>query len=58
MRRHYHPDLREVMKFAAELQKILDDPTLNAVNPFPALSRLGLARAYALQNDTAKARTA
>jgi eukaryotic-like serine/threonine-protein kinase len=31
---------------------------LNAVSPFPALSRLGLARAYALEGDNAKARTA
>ena len=42
----------------AEFQKILDHPSLNAVSPLPAMSRLGLGRAYALQGDNAKARTA
>ena len=28
------------------------------MSPFPAMSRLGLGRAYALQGDNAKARTA
>lgn len=46
---------------AAEFRKILDHPQLvggNAVagNTVVALARLGLARAYALQGDTAKAR--
>jgi len=50
--------LHDGAKAAAEFQKILDHPALNAVSPFPALSRLGLARAYALQGDNAKARTA
>jgi eukaryotic-like serine/threonine-protein kinase len=50
--------LHEGAKAAAEFQKILDHLTLNAVSPFPALSRLGLARAYALQGDNAKSRTA
>jgi Tfp pilus assembly protein PilF len=50
--------LHDGAKAAAEFHKILDHPALNAVSPFPALSRLGLARAYALQGDNAKARTA
>jgi eukaryotic-like serine/threonine-protein kinase len=50
--------LHDGAKAAAEFQKILDHPALNAVSPFPALSRLGLARAYALEGDNAKARTA
>jgi eukaryotic-like serine/threonine-protein kinase len=45
-------------KAAAEFQKILDHPSLNAVSPFPVMARLGLGRAYALQGDNAKARTA
>jgi tetratricopeptide (TPR) repeat protein len=45
-------------KATAEFQKILDHPSLNAVSPFPAMARLGLGRAYALQGDNAKARTA
>ncbi|MEQ1353476.1 MAG: serine/threonine-protein kinase [Candidatus Acidiferrum sp.] len=50
--------LRDGAKAGAEFQKILDHQALNAVSPFPALSRLGLAHAYALQGDAAKARTA
>ena len=50
--------LHDGAKAAAEFQKILDHPALNAVSPFPALSRLGVARAYALQGDNSKSRTA
>jgi hypothetical protein len=50
--------LHDGAKAAAEFQKIIDHPALNAVSPFPILSRLGLARAYALQGDNAKSRTA
>jgi tetratricopeptide (TPR) repeat protein len=50
--------LHDGAKAAEEFQKIIDHQALNAVGPFPALSRLGLGRAYALQGDNAKARTA
>jgi tetratricopeptide (TPR) repeat protein len=43
---------------AAEFQKFIDHRGLVANFPWGALARLGLARAYALQGDTAKARTA
>jgi DNA-binding winged helix-turn-helix (wHTH) protein/Tfp pilus assembly protein PilF len=43
---------------AAEFQKIIEHPGLVALNPVGVLSRLGLARAYALQGDTAKSRAA
>jgi len=43
---------------AAEYQKILDHQGVEAVSPLYALSHLGLGRAYALQGDSAKARTA
>ncbi len=42
---------------AAEFQKVLDHPA-NPLEPRQALSRLGLARGYALSGDTAKSRTA
>ena len=45
-------------KAAAEFQKILDHPGLNSVSPYRPLAQLNLARAYALQNDSAKARIA
>lgn len=43
---------------AAEFQKILDHPGVTINSSTGALARLGLARAYALQDDTAKARVA
>jgi eukaryotic-like serine/threonine-protein kinase len=43
---------------AAEFQKILDHPGVVQNEPMGALAHLGLARSYALQNDTAKAKTA
>jgi hypothetical protein len=42
---------------AAEFQKFLDHRGLVGNFPWGALARLGLARAYALQGDTARART-
>jgi eukaryotic-like serine/threonine-protein kinase len=42
---------------AAEFQKILDHPGLVVNEPIGALVHLGLARAYAQQGDSAKART-
>jgi tetratricopeptide (TPR) repeat protein len=41
---------------AAEFRKILDHRGVNALSPLYALSHLGLARAAALNSDTAKAR--
>ena len=43
---------------AAEFQKFIDRRGVVMNFPWGALARLGLARAYALQSDTAKARTA
>jgi tetratricopeptide (TPR) repeat protein len=43
---------------AAEFQKFIDHWGLVANFPWGALARLGLARAYAIQGDTTKARTA
>jgi predicted Zn-dependent protease len=43
---------------AAEFQKLTDHPGIVGAAPESALARLGLARACALQGDTAKARTA
>ncbi len=43
---------------AAEFQKTLDDRSVVQNGPIGALAHLGLARAYALQGDTAKARAA
>jgi hypothetical protein len=43
---------------AAEFQKILDHPGLVRNCPTGALAHLGLARAYTLRNDTAKAKAA
>ena len=42
----------------AEFQKILDYPGVVPQGPIGALAHLGLAHAYALQDDTAKAKTA
>jgi hypothetical protein len=49
---------RQGNEAAAEYQKILDHRGVVFNEPIGALARLGLARAYALQGDTAKARTA
>ena len=43
---------------AAEFQKFIDHRGVVVNFPWGALSRLGLARAYALQGDTAKANAA
>lgn len=50
--------LRDGAAAAVEFQKFLDHPGLVGNFPWGALARLGLARAYALQGDTARARTA
>jgi len=43
---------------ATEFQKIVDHPGIVQENLGGALAHLGLARAYALQGDSAKSRTA
>ncbi len=42
---------------AAEFQKIIDHRSVG-MHPIGARTRLGIARAYALQGDSAKAKTA
>jgi tetratricopeptide (TPR) repeat protein len=46
------------VKAAAEFQNILDHRGMNPISVVLPLAQLNLARAYALQNDNAKARTA
>ena len=48
---------RDAAKAAAEFQKILDHRGINGLSPTYALARLGLARALALQGQTAQSRT-
>ena len=43
---------------AAEFQRLIDHPGIVVNSPFGALARVGLARAYMLRGDTAKARAA
>jgi len=43
---------------AAEFRKYIDHPGVVLNNPLGAVARVGLARAYAMQGDTAKARAA
>ena len=50
--------LRQGSAAAAEFQKIVDHPGAILYDPTGALAHLGLARAYALSGDTAKARIA
>jgi Flp pilus assembly protein TadD len=50
--------LHDGVKAAAEFQRILDHHGTSAWDPGFSLARLNLARAYVLQGDTAKARTA
>ncbi len=50
--------LHDGNRAAAEFQKFIDHRGLVANFPWGALARLGLARAYALQGDTAKAKAA
>jgi serine/threonine protein kinase/Tfp pilus assembly protein PilF len=50
--------LGDAGKAAAEFQSILDHPGIGAVDPEFSLAHLYLGRAYALQGDAAKARTA
>ena len=50
--------LRDGAKAAAEFQRILDHQGVAVTDVTYALARLNLARAYSLQGDTAKAKTA
>ena len=50
--------LRDGNRAAAEFQKFIDHPGVVMNFPWGALARLGVARAYAMQGDTAKARAA
>ncbi len=50
--------LHDGNRAAVEFQKFVDHRGLAANFPWGALARLGLARAYALQGDTAKAKAA
>jgi len=50
--------LHDGNRAAAEFQKFIDHRGLVVNFPWGALARLGLARAYAMEGDTAKARTA
>jgi eukaryotic-like serine/threonine-protein kinase len=50
--------LHDGHRASAEFQKFIDHRGLVGNFPWGALARLGLARAYAMQGDTAKARTA
>jgi len=47
---------RDGQNAAAEYQKILDHRGVSPTHPLYSLARVGLARAYALQGDNAKAR--
>jgi tetratricopeptide (TPR) repeat protein len=58
LRGEAYVDSHDYEKAIAEYQKIADHRGLNPVSPLYALARLGSARAYALQGDTGKARTA
>jgi eukaryotic-like serine/threonine-protein kinase len=50
--------LHQGREAAAEFQKFMDYPGAVGNNPIGAVARVGLARAYAMQGDTAKARAA
>ena len=50
--------LHDGNRAAAEFQKFIDYRGVVMNFPWGALARLGLARAYAMQGDTAKARSA
>ena len=50
--------LKSGQEAAAEFQRVIETPDAFPLTAFRPLSRLGLARAYALQADTAKARAA
>jgi len=49
---------RDGANAALEFQKILDHRGISPTSPICSLARLGLGRAYAVQNDTVKAKAA
>jgi serine/threonine protein kinase/tetratricopeptide (TPR) repeat protein len=58
LRAEAYRDLRDPAKALVEYQKIADHRGLNVLSPLYVLARLGAARAYAQQGDTAKSRAA
>ena len=50
--------MKDGVKASGEFQKILDHRGIDAMSEFIPLAQLNLARAFALQGETAKARTA
>jgi eukaryotic-like serine/threonine-protein kinase len=50
--------LRQGREAAAEFRKYIDHPGVVMNNPIGAVARVGLARAYAMQGETQKARAA
>ena len=58
MRAEAYLAARDGSHAAAEFQKILDHRGIVVNEPIGALAHLGLARAYIVQGDTAKARAA
>jgi tetratricopeptide (TPR) repeat protein len=58
MRGEAYLSARRCSEAAAEFQKILDHQGVVASDPVGAVAQLQLARAYAMQGDSAKARTA
>jgi serine/threonine protein kinase/tetratricopeptide (TPR) repeat protein len=58
LRAEAYVDLHDSAKALAEYQKIADHRGLTPTSPLYVLARLGAARTYALQGDTAKARAA
>jgi cytochrome c-type biogenesis protein CcmH/NrfG len=50
--------MRQGREAAAEFQKFIDHPGVVQNYPLGALARVGLARAYAMQGDSLKARAA
>jgi eukaryotic-like serine/threonine-protein kinase len=50
--------LKDGAKAAGEYQKILDHRGIDGTSPLYSLAHLGIARAYALQGDSAKAKAA
>jgi serine/threonine protein kinase/tetratricopeptide (TPR) repeat protein len=53
-----HLQAKQGAAAGAEFQKIVDHPGIVASSPLHSLARLGLARAYVLAGDSAKARSA
>ena len=58
LRAEAYRDLHDPAKALVEYQKIADHRGLNVLSPLYVLARLGAARTYAQQGDTAKARSA